>query len=137
MSRIVHAIDTNVLVRFVMGDDPAQLKKVLQLFDSAVASGERFFVSSLVLIEFIWVLECFYKIPRERILFTLEKLSDVAVLQWEDAPLLPHFLSAAQESSIDISDLLIAARNQRPNQLTTLTFDRKAVKKGKGMMALL
>lgn len=137
MTRLQRALDTNILVRFVMGDDEAQLKQVLNLFDKAIESGERFFVSSLVMMEFIWVLECFYQIPRARILHTLEKLSDLAILHWEDASLLPHLIDVAQDSRKDLSDLFIAIRNQRSNQYTTLSFDRNASKKGKGMMELL
>ncbi len=131
------ALDTNVLVRFLVGDDPAQLKKVIALFDSASASGERFWVSSIVLLELLWVLESLYKVPRATLLSTLEQLSDLAVIQLEDAPLLPYFLSIAHTSSMELSDLLIAVRSHKSSGHVTLTFDRKAAKHSKGIMELV
>ena len=56
----MNAIDTNVLVRFLVNDDPVQSAEVRQLF--AIAERERamFYVALLVLLETIWVLESAY-----------------------------------------------------------------------------
>ena len=56
----MNAIDTNVLVRFLVNDDRVQSAKVRQLF--AIAERERamFYVALLVLLETIWVLESAY-----------------------------------------------------------------------------
>jgi len=137
MSIPSRALDTNILVRFLTGDDTGQLKKVLALFDAALVNGERFWVTSTVLLELIWVMECFYKLPRTIILDTLEKLADLAVLDLEDAGLLPQFFALAQQNSMELSDLLIACRGNRATAQVTLSFDRKAVKQSKGLMALI
>jgi predicted nucleic-acid-binding protein len=137
MKAFSRALDTNVLVRFLVGDDALQLKKVLGLFDQALESGERFWVSSTVLLELIWVLDCYYQIPRLSILDVLEKVSDLAVLDLEDASLLPVFLLAARKNSMGLSDLLIAIRGNRATGLVTLSFDRKAVKRSGGLMELI
>lgn len=68
------AVDTNVLVRFLVHDDPAQAALVREKFLSAEREGTAFFVPLLVLLETIWVLESAYTIPRSDLLDTLADL---------------------------------------------------------------
>lgn len=46
------AIDTNVLVRFLVNDEPAQAQSVRRLFSDAEAQRDSLFVPLLVLVEF-------------------------------------------------------------------------------------
>jgi predicted nucleic-acid-binding protein len=51
----VIAIDTNVLVRFLVEDDAVQTAKVTSLFEQEIADGSTLFVSDVVLCETVWV----------------------------------------------------------------------------------
>ncbi|HDM77459.1 MAG TPA: PIN domain-containing protein, partial [Deltaproteobacteria bacterium] len=57
-------IDTNILIRFLVGDDELQAKTVYNLFKRAEAEKKELFVPLLVMLELIWVLESVYDIPR-------------------------------------------------------------------------
>jgi len=59
------AVDTNILVRFLTKDDAIQAQKVYELFKKAETKREPLFVSLLVVLELLWVLESVYSIPRE------------------------------------------------------------------------
>jgi predicted nucleic-acid-binding protein len=122
------ALDTNVLVRFLTGDDPAQSGKVISLFRSAQASGERFHVCSLVLLELAWVLESLYKYRREEILSAFENMLALPVLSMESPEIIEAFLAAAAGSKADLSDLLIGVSSKARECEITLTFDKKAAK---------
>ena len=50
------ALDTNILVRFLIQDDEPQSKTVFDLFSNAERQKESFFISTLVVLETIWVL---------------------------------------------------------------------------------
>ena len=61
-------IDTNILVRFLTGDDEQQTKVVYNIFKKTESEKRELFVSLLVVLELIWVLESVYEIPRAEIL---------------------------------------------------------------------
>ena len=50
------ALDTNVIVRFLVRDDPAQARRAKALIDRLTEREERAYVSDIVLCELIWVL---------------------------------------------------------------------------------
>lgn len=121
-------IDTNILVRFLVGDDETQARKVYDLFKKAEAARSELFVPLLVILELIWVLESVYAIPRHEILDALRELLLMPVLNFEHRPALHHFIQAAQESTYDLSDLLIAHAAKAQGCEVVMTFDRKAAR---------
>ena len=66
------ALDTNVLVRFLVRDDKQQAETIYRIFKHAESDKEVFFVPLLVVLETVWVLESVYKIPRQDILDSIE-----------------------------------------------------------------
>jgi predicted nucleic-acid-binding protein len=124
----VKALDTNILVRFLTGDDPAQAGKVAALFRTAESRQERFHVSILVLLELVWVLESLYEYRRGEILSAVEKMLALPVLSMESPDLIEAFLGAAAAMKADLSDILIGAAGKVRDCETTLTFDKKAAK---------
>ena len=50
------ALDTNVLVRFIVEDDDEQTGRAVLLIHDALAKNEPLFVSEVVLCEVVWVL---------------------------------------------------------------------------------
>lgn len=122
------ALDTNVLVRFLVRDDKKQAEFVYRLFKRAESKNEPFFVSLLVVFETIWVLESVYEIPREEIRTSLQELLLMPILIFEAQSALQRTLSSAQTNKIDLADLLIAHSAKFSNCDGVLTFDKKASK---------
>ena len=56
-------IDTNILLRFILGDDEPQYEATLRLFNEA----EKIIIPTVVLCETFWVLRSRYKIDRQDI----------------------------------------------------------------------
>lgn len=69
------ALDTNLLVRFLVEDDKAQSAKAARLVESAVARNQTLFVSDIVLCETVWVLLSAYPSPGQRSARTWESYS--------------------------------------------------------------
>jgi len=65
------ALDTNVVVRFLVGDDQAQAQKVYLLFKEAEKYKQEFYISILVVLEVIWVIESVYHIRRDELLASI------------------------------------------------------------------
>ncbi len=61
------ALDTNVLVRFLVADDQAQYSRAKRMIEGALTSGEGLFVSDVVLCETVWVLSSTYKLDRAEV----------------------------------------------------------------------
>jgi predicted nucleic-acid-binding protein len=54
-------LDTNVLVRYLTHDDPAQFAKAAAVIDAAAERGEQLLVNTSVLCELVWVLANAYE----------------------------------------------------------------------------
>lgn len=57
----MHALDTNVLVRFLVRDDEAQYVAARACLQAAVTRAEPLFVPDPVLCELVWVLDRTYR----------------------------------------------------------------------------
>ncbi|HEO70445.1 MAG TPA: PIN domain-containing protein [Candidatus Hydrogenedentes bacterium] len=61
------ALDTNVVVRFLVCDDAAMTARARKVFERARDTGEPVLISSLVLLETLWVLHFGYRFSRRAI----------------------------------------------------------------------
>jgi len=68
------AIDTNVLIRFLMKDDERQSAAVYRIFKRAEEEREELWVPIVVILETLWVLDSVYDIPRPEIVDTIDTL---------------------------------------------------------------
>lgn len=122
------ALDTNVLVRFLVKDDAGQAQQVYSLFKQAETGQQRLFVPMLVVLEMIWVLQAVYGVDDADILAALNDLLMMPVLLFEAQPVLHAFISAAKGSNFDLAEVLIAHAARGSNCDSVLTFDMKAAK---------
>ena len=122
------ALDTNVLIRFLVKDDELQAKAVYKLFKKAESKAEAFFIPILVVLEIFWVLEAVYEISREEIIDSIDELLLMPILQFEAQSALRSFVSSAREYKTDLSDLLIAHYAKYSGCGPVITFDKKAAK---------
>ncbi len=124
------ALDTNILVCFLVSDDEAQTARVQKLFEKAEKSNACFFVSTLVVIELIWVLGSVYNCSRSEILNALESLSLMPILVFERLDLNHMLIEYGRSSNCELSDLLIGLVAEESGCSETLTFDKKASRSG-------
>lgn len=120
------ALDTNILVRFLVEDDEKQAQAVRARFKQAEAARERLFVPLLVVLETIWVLESAYEVPRAEILKALEELKAMAILEFEAGNVLQQSLAEGRRCGADLSDLLIAHAAKAAGCDGGITLDKKA-----------
>jgi predicted nucleic-acid-binding protein len=124
----VKALDTNVLVRFLVKDDEHQSQLVYRIFKKAESEKKAFWVSLLVILEIIWVLDSVYEISRSEILDSLGELVLMPILKIEGQPVVQKFILSARKNSVDLSDVLIACTASMSGCDSVLTFDKKASK---------
>jgi predicted nucleic-acid-binding protein len=123
----VVTFDTNVLVRILIGDDPAQTRLAERLF-KAHATGDGIFVPLLVLAEVAWVLSGGYGLERAVIHERLTRLARTRGVFVEDVELVLDALSRYRTSSVDFADLLIISKASSQHALPLFTFDKKLLR---------
>lgn len=122
------AVDTNLLVHFLVKDDEAQSEKVFELFYKAEQNNETYFVSTLVLLELVWVLKAVYGHSQSDIVRAIEGLNAMPVLMIEKSDAIYKALQASKKGNYDLSDLLIAYCSVSDNCDSVFTFDKNAAK---------
>jgi predicted nucleic-acid-binding protein len=115
----VTGLDTNVLLRYVLRDDPAQARRAARELER----DERFLIGSVVLCEVVWVLETGYGFSRAEIALTLEKILSTAQFEIEDKDLARAALDDFRGSAADFADGLIGRRHRAAGAAETVTFD--------------
>ena len=124
----MNALDTNVLVRFLVQDDARQAQVANQLLNEAEAQQQTYYVSNVVVLELMWVLKAAYKVPREAIVGAISELLSMSALEFQDQTVVRDFTTSAQNNTYDLSDLFIGQVAKNAKCETTLTFDKKAAK---------
>jgi len=120
-------IDTNVLLRMVLNDDPGQRVKALA-FGDGLTEEVRGFVSLLVLIEFNWSLLSRYRQSKEQTLAAITRLLKIRTLLFEDFDAVVRALERSNFAGVDFADALIAEHNVGSGCSHTVTFDQRAAK---------
>ncbi len=122
------ALDTNVLIRYVVQDDEAQLAAARRLIRKAVSEGQTLFVPVTVALELEWVLRSSYGYQRDEALEILSNLLSAAELTFESERALEVALHLYREGSADFADCLHIALAAQAQELPLWTFDKRAGK---------
>lgn len=117
-------VDTNVLVRLLVGDDEAQLARVIDLLEKTREEGERWFVAAPVLCELVWVLRGVFKVPRKEIARALQEVLAESLYEVESREAVAEAVERYRRSRGDFADYLTAALARRRGATVTYTFDR-------------
>ena len=119
-------LDTNVLVRFLLRDDPQQAECAKRVIDEALAAGEPVAVALLAILETEWVLRSRAKLEKKTVITTFRMLLESRDLRIEHEESLEEALYLYENNSADFADCLMATRYKRTGCTAMLTFDRKA-----------
>ena len=119
------ALDTNVLVRYLVNDDVRQAEAARELL--AKLTPERpGFVCREVSVELAWVLDRAYGFSRHRIATVFEELVATEELRVETADDVIRAADAYRRGGAEFSDQMIAAAARRSGADVLYTFDRRA-----------
>jgi predicted nucleic-acid-binding protein len=120
-------LDTNVLVRYIMQDDPKQAAKASQLMES-LSSDSPSFVSVVSIVELYWVLTTSYGLSDQQVGQALEVMLRSKQLVVERADQVRQALRVFGSGQADLADCLIQRAAQDAGCSQTLTFDVAASK---------
>ena len=121
-------LDTNVLVRYLVQDDPKQAAQASKFIETHCTDERPCFIGQIVLCELAWVLESNYHQDRVQIASIIEQLLQVGQLDVMEPEVVWRALNDYENSNADFPDHLLARVNQSMGCEVTVTFDKKAAK---------
>lgn len=129
----MRAVDTNVVVRLLTGDDPQQAAVARALFADDGESGadpagadRGIWISKTVLLESHWVLHSSFGFDRRRINASFEKLLGLSNVVVEDEKAVYGALALSAQG-LDFADALHVT--SRPAGSRFVSFDRNLVRR--------
>ena len=121
------ALDTNVLVRFLTRDEPAQAAAADRVI-AGLSADEPGFVGREVMLELVWVLERAYRLPRAEVIAAVEGLLSAREMEVEATADILAALIRYGSTGPGFADLMIAVAARRAGATKLVTFDRSAAR---------
>jgi predicted nucleic-acid-binding protein len=122
-------LDTNVLLRYLAQDDPAQSPRATEIITRRLSEEEPGFVSLVTVLEVTWVLRSLYKRSRQEIASDIEMILAADTLEVQNEQQVYHAVVALRNGTGTFEDALIGSLGIWRGCSVTLTFDEKAAQK--------
>ena len=122
------ALDTNILVRFLVEDNASQLAAAKKLITRCVNERESLYVPVTVSLELEWVLRSNFGFRKEAVIDTLSQLLSSFELTFESEGALEVALTLYGQGGADYSDCLHVALAYVAGEQPMWTFDKAAAK---------
>ncbi|MBV9290654.1 MAG: type II toxin-antitoxin system VapC family toxin [Hyphomicrobiales bacterium] len=119
------AVDTNVVVRYVVGDGGDQFERSVRILENNEVS-----IGLTVVLETEWVLRDAYEYSRQDILAALQKILGLPTVTLKDQQIVRRAMDLAS-SGLDFADALHVAQAGECEAFVTL--DKPLVRKAKGL----
>ncbi len=119
-------IDTNVLVRYIVQDDPDQSRAAVRFLESTCSSERPGWICLIVLCELVWVLTRAYGYRRATVADVLEQLLSTTELRVEQSTVAWRSARDFRSGNAEFADYLIGHLNAHHGVDYTITFDRRA-----------
>jgi len=121
-------LDTNVLIRYIVQDDPVQSPIATEFIETRCTQQTPGFVCAIVLAEIAWVLERGYGYDKSVILAVLKQSLSTAELTVENADIAWAAVMDYESHGAGFADCLLGRVNQDHGCGKTYTLDAKAAK---------
>lgn len=124
----MRGIDTNVLVRYIVQDDPLQSACATHFIEDDISAESAFSINGIVICELVWVLETAYGYPRASIAKVIEQILKTKQFHIAEPDILWQSLSGYKNEGADFADHYISHLNHSNGCEYTATFDKKAAR---------
>lgn len=121
-------LDTNVVLRLLLNDDPAQKMRAAKLIQQAKKLDPRTIITLAVVLEMEWVLRSRAKMSKTQTLIVFDLLLESYDIEIDNEKALEQALHIYANTAADFAECLFLAQYQRMGCDTMLTFDAKAAR---------
>ena len=124
----VYLIDTNVILRYLL-DDHKLFSPRAKAFMQEIAKGaKKAELSSVVVVECVYVMEKFYEIPKNEIVDRLSRILNIKGIDNPDKSEILDALVKYENSGADIVDCILAAKSSPQRVIVSFDKDFKKLK---------
>ena len=120
--------DTNVLLRYLVQDDPKQSSRATEIIER-LTEQEPGFVSLVTILEVVWVLKSLFKRSRQEIANDVEMLLAADTLEVQNEQEVYLAVVSLRNGIGTFEDALIGSLGTWRGCSATLTFDEDAAKR--------
>ncbi len=121
-----YLIDTNVVLRYLLGDHPQHSPKATAFMSEVSEGTKKAVIPDVVIVECIYVMEKYYEIPKSEIVEKLNGILNFSGIVNPDKSEILEALLKYENSNVDIVDCILAARSS-PEKVV-LSFDKDMIK---------
>jgi predicted nucleic-acid-binding protein len=118
-------IDTNILLRLWLDDDPVQSKRIDRLLADHGGDPGSLLVTDVVLVEAVWTLKSAFEQDKRAQSIAVRSLLEELAFAFEDRAAVAAALSLFEAGSCGFADCLVVAKHVRQGCDFTATFDRR------------
>ncbi len=121
-------IDTNVLVRYIAQNDPAQSRRATSFIEKECSPDKPGFVGLVVLVEVVWVSESIYAASKQEVAEIVRRVLSIKQLVMQNAEAAWKALRLFESHHADFADCLVACSADAAGCEGIMTFDKQAAK---------
>ena len=121
-------LDTNVILRYLLQDDPKQTTLANHIVDQVLSDRNPGFISLVTVLEMVWVLRSLLKQTPTEIATHLEHLLAAESLEVQNGQQVFEAAFALKRGTGEFEDALVGALNAWAGCSHTLTFDKRALR---------
>jgi predicted nucleic-acid-binding protein len=117
-------IDTNILLRLWLNDDPAQNQRIDALLAEHGNTPGSLLITDVVLAEAMWTLRSAFNQDKAALLIAVRSLLEETAFAFEDREAVAQALQLFEQASCGFPDCLVVAKHGLRGCDFTATFDR-------------
>jgi predicted nucleic-acid-binding protein len=119
-------LDTNVLVRHIMQDDPVQSPKATRIVERRLTEKNPGFISLPTMLETFWVLQSVFGLSSRELASAIERILQINTLVVQNEREVHTAMMILESGQGSFEDALIGALASWAGCEVTVTFDKKA-----------
>lgn len=129
-------VDSNVIIRFVVKDDPTMYQASKKFFTQVRNKEKKGLVSILVFQEVVWVLSHYYKLKRKEVVDSLQELillENIYIFDAKKEQIL-DLLKYYGQSNLDLVDIYLHLEAKKVNG-QIMSFDEQLMRVGNNFLS--
>jgi len=117
-------LDTNIILRHIIQDDPHQSKLATGFFKKLLSGKDKLYVTSITFAELVWVMESVYEYEKEEVASILKPLFNTPNLEFENREALQEALFLYKSLKVDYADCYNACYARLHDIVNIYSFDK-------------
>lgn len=118
-------VDTNILIRLLIKDDDRQREACIRLLGKAKNKELMLYILPVAILETVWILEKYYKLPRKAVRDFIEALLNTPEILCEMENVFKLAIAVYEEKNIKFADAVMGYWGMEKNLNIIYTYDKK------------